>query len=277
MNAAAGIEVSLDRLVALAAEAGRSEDTGRVRDRTGGLAGRRRGDDGTDLHDLRAFVDGDDPRRIDAAATARSGRLQVRRVHEDAERVAMLVADFRRPMLWGTRRRLRSVAAAEALALEGWRTVGAGGRVGLVAARDGETAVLAPRPRTGAMLSVAGALARTHAAALDHAMTTPAAPPEPLDTLLDRAAGQVRRGASIVLATGFDAPGDDFEAVAGAVMRRCRLVVLLVQDAVDTQPPETAVPVRLGPAVRHARFGASRSAARLEALGIETRAVHAAA
>ncbi|MGF1554363.1 MAG: DUF58 domain-containing protein [Paracoccaceae bacterium] len=275
--------MSLDRLTALAAYAGLGEAGTPAPSRAGGLAGGRRGEGGSDLHDLRPFVDGDDPRRIDAAATARSGRPQVRTFHEDAERVALLVADFRRPMLWGTKGRLRSVAAAEALALEGWRAVGAGGRVGLAAVRDAETVMLAPKPREGAMLAAAGALARAHDDAMAAPPVTagpsvaggPSAAAEPLSRVLERVTATLPRAAAVILATGLDAPGADFEPVTLALARRCRLVVLLVRDAVEETPPPAALPVRAGGAVRHVRFAPSDAAARLTALGVEHRIVRA--
>ncbi|HET9068090.1 MAG TPA: DUF58 domain-containing protein, partial [Amaricoccus sp.] len=106
--------VSADALMALARRAARP--AGALAERPGIAPTRKRGQ-GHEIREIRPFTDGDDPRHLDAAATARSGSLQVRSFHEDRERTVLLVADFRRPMLWGTRARFRSVAAAEALAL----------------------------------------------------------------------------------------------------------------------------------------------------------------
>ncbi|TXM93858.1 DUF58 domain-containing protein, partial [Methylobacterium sp. WL122] len=60
--------------------------------------------------------EGDDRRHIDRNATARTGILHVRTHHDERDRAVVLLADFRPSMLFGTRRALRSVAAAEALA-----------------------------------------------------------------------------------------------------------------------------------------------------------------
>ncbi|UOM35567.1 DUF58 domain-containing protein [Acuticoccus sp. I52.16.1] len=136
--------------------------------RPGGFAGRRRGH-GLDIHDVRHFVDGDDLRHADPAATARTGRLHVRTFHEERDRAALLVADFRRPMLWATRGRLRSVAGAAALAVLGWRIIDAGGKVGLLAVREGGLDHIAVRPRERTMMQVAGALEAGHARALAEA------------------------------------------------------------------------------------------------------------
>ncbi|WP_118136958.1 DUF58 domain-containing protein [Oceanicella sp. SM1341] len=262
-----GLGLSLDRLVALAGRAGARSRAAPAASRSGGTAGRRRGE-GTDIFDIRPFQEGDDPRHLDPAATARSGRPQLRTFHEEVERTALLVADLRAPMFWGTGSRLRSVAAAEALALEGWSVVAAGGRVGLHAVRDTETTVLAPRPREAAMLGITATLARQHAAGLEAAAAGPG--PE-LAEMLDRAAFAAPPGAAIILATGFDRPGADFEAVAGAVLRKCRLTLLLVRDAVETAPPRGVFALREGRAVRAIRFAPEDTAARLEALGVAAR------
>ena len=81
----------------------------------GGLVTRMRGR-GLETAELRAFAFGDDPRHLDRNATARTGQLQVRLFHAERDRTTILLADFRPSMLWGTRRTLRSIAAAEALA-----------------------------------------------------------------------------------------------------------------------------------------------------------------
>ncbi|WP_299652502.1 DUF58 domain-containing protein [uncultured Jannaschia sp.] len=266
----AGTEVDPDRLVALAARVGPGPTPGPAHGRAGGLSGPRRGEGG-DLFDLRPFQEGDDPRWIDPAATARSGRAQVRRRHEEVERTLLLVADFRAPMLWGTRGRFRSVAAAEALALEGWRAVRAGARVGAIILRNAEAELLAPRPRETAMLRVAGALGRVHAAAL----AAPEAAHDDLATILDRIVAEAPPGASVCLATGLDDPGPAFGPAAAALMRKCPFEVLLVQDAVETSPPPGTLTARLGRRVVRGRFGPSPAREVLARLGVPVRIVNA--
>ena len=54
---------------------------------------------GMDLREIRAYVVGDDPRRLDPAATARTGQPHIRSLHEDRDDTTLLIADFREPML----------------------------------------------------------------------------------------------------------------------------------------------------------------------------------
>ncbi len=134
----------------------------------GGIVTRRRGR-GSEPEDVRLWTEGDDRRHIDRNATARTGQLHVRTHHDERDRAVILLADFRPSMLFGTKRTLRSVAAAEALALLGWRIVADGGRVGLAVASAGEPVVLRPAGGERAMASVTGALAVAHAQALEEA------------------------------------------------------------------------------------------------------------
>jgi len=57
-----------------------------------GIVAPRRGD-GYEFAELRAYMEGDDPRRIDWAATARAGALQTRVMLEDASLVFAVVVD----------------------------------------------------------------------------------------------------------------------------------------------------------------------------------------
>lgn len=245
----AGVDAAA--LMALAALAARP--AGALAERPGVAPTRKRGQ-GHEIREIRPFSDGDDARHIDAAATARSGRLQVRSFNEDRERSVLLVADFRRPMLWGTRGRLRSVAAAEALALAGWRAILGAGAAGAVALTDAGLLAERPRPRDAGMARVAGLLARAHALALEAAAA--GAPLRELAPDLARAARFAPRGAGVVLATGLDAPGPGLDAVLAGVARRGPLRLILTEDAFETAPPAAALPfVARDGRVARARFG----------------------
>lgn len=216
-------------LMALARSAPEGEPPSTAR-RPGTTATRLRGQ-GHEIREIRPFTEGDDLRHLDAAATARSGILQVRSFHEDRDRTLMLIADFRRPMLWGTRR-LRSVDAAEALALAGWQAVRQRGAVGVAAITD--AGVLSERPvaRARGMARVAGCLERAHRLAL----ASIARPVTDLAPPLAQAARAAPRGATIALATAFDQTGAGMQAVLGSILRRGALRILLPDDSL---PPAT--------------------------------------
>src|SRR3954454_20368782 len=116
-------------------------------DRTTALPGpivtRRRGR-GSEPDDIRLWSHGDDIRHIDRNTTARTGVPHVRTFRSEQELTTLLIADFRAPMLFGPRRAFRSVAAAEILGLAGWRAVGIGGKVALLAVGGPEPLFIRP-------------------------------------------------------------------------------------------------------------------------------------
>lgn len=111
------------------------------------LAGRRasklRGR-GMDFEELRAYVAGDDIRRMDWRVTARLGRPFVRSYREERDRPLLLLVDQRLGMFFGSRAKMKSVAAAELAALIAWRALASGDRVG--ALLFGEQQTWAYRP-----------------------------------------------------------------------------------------------------------------------------------
>jgi len=203
--------------------------------RPGGFASRRRGT-GFDIRDVRPFLDGDDVRHVDPMATARTGKLHVRTFHEEQDRTVLLVADFRRPMLWGTRQRLRSVAAARTLACAGWQAHDLGGRIGALVVTDDDMLYERPRAGTGAMARIAGCLSRGHAEAIRRS-TAVSGTSVPLWPALDRLARIAPPGATLFLATSLDNLGTDTETAFLPLVRRTRPILLRIRDAIERDRP----------------------------------------
>lgn len=200
----------------------------------GGLVTRHRGR-GLETADLRPFEIGDDPRHIDRNATARTGHPQVRTFHAERDRTTLMIADFRPTMLWGTRRVLRSIAAAERLCLAGWRAVAEGGRVSLIAVSAAPPVYVPPRGRERGMIGVIGGLVRAHEQAIAAARQGTEDPP--LAPALAMAERLAPRGADVLLASGMDTPGEAFASAARALGRRASLAILRIADPFEIAPP----------------------------------------
>ncbi len=209
----------------------------------GGFSTRKRGH-GQEMADVREYVSGDDVRHLDRGSTARTGVIHIRTFHEERDRATLLVADFRPSMLWGTRRAFRSVAAAEALALIGWRAVEEGGRVGLLALTADGPITVPLRGRVRGMLAVIGGLVRAHVDALEAARSGRGVDP-PLSQEVLRVLRLAPVGAEIILASGFDHGGEGLAEGLGRVSRRRVLRLLNVMDGGIDQLPPGAYPIRL--------------------------------
>ncbi|ETA51309.1 DUF58 domain-containing protein [Ponticoccus alexandrii] len=221
-----GVTLEAAGLIALRQVALRSGADPALSNLPGGYATRRKGQ-GQEVADVREYVPGDDIRHLDRGSTARSGVLHVRQFQQERDRVCLLVADFRPPMLWGLTRAFLSVAAAEALALTGWRVVEEGGRVALLVVTPGRPVIVPPRGRVRGMLDVVGGLVRAHRDALEAVLDGATEGPA-LDGALSSVERLAPRGAEIVLATGLDRPGAGFADRLAALSRNRapRLLVL---------------------------------------------------
>lgn len=194
---------------------------------------------GMDLREIRAYVIGDDPRRIDPAATARTGQPHIRSLHEDRDDVTLLIADFRLPMLWGSASALRSVRAARFLAREGWQAVQRGGSLGVLTLSGAGIAQLPATTGDRQMSDIAALLAHQHNRALlqpDHAA---------LDQALARAARLVPVGGQIVLATSPDG-WQGTETDIARLARRRKLRVAIMLDETETAPPKGILSISHG-------------------------------
>jgi len=230
---APGVAIDVDGLLALRHLAREGEASTSATAMPGGFVSRRKGR-GLEIADIRVFAEGDDIRHIDRNATARTGTPHVRTFQDEKDRTALLLADFRAPMLWGTRRAFRSVAASEALAVAGWRAIRAGGRVGLIAFGGADPVLVPTRGRERGMISVIGGMAEAHRAALAGATT------EPLAKMLTMAEQVAPRGASVYLASSFDDPGDGLELAITSLAHRVDLTILRIHDAFERTPPVEA-------------------------------------
>ena len=85
---------------------------------------------GSELSDTRGYEPGDDVRRIDWAATARTGEVQLRQTIEDRELTCYLVGDASASLDFGTRSTSKRYVAAAALASWGFLAARGANRVG---------------------------------------------------------------------------------------------------------------------------------------------------
>ncbi|MEO7114933.1 MAG: DUF58 domain-containing protein [Caldimonas sp.] len=142
----AGTWASVQDLIALQPYAGAIglKPTGAARARRAGEHLSRFRGRGMDYRESRGYVAGDDVRSMDWRVTARTGQAHVKVYEEERERPVVVFLDLNPGMFFGTRRQLKSVAAARAAALFAWAAVDGGDRVGAVMS-NGERCELQPR------------------------------------------------------------------------------------------------------------------------------------
>jgi uncharacterized protein (DUF58 family) len=85
---------------------------------------------GVDFVESRNYQPGDDIRNMDWRVTARTGRAHTKVFQEERERPVLVVLDASPSLYFGTRRRLKSVAAGQMAASVAWSAVRRGDRIG---------------------------------------------------------------------------------------------------------------------------------------------------
>jgi uncharacterized protein (DUF58 family) len=176
---------------------------------TGRHASRLRGR-GLEFEELRRYYEGDDVRAIDWRATARLGEPQLRVYTEERDRPVLLLVDQRLGMFFGSRRMMKSVAAAEAAALAAWRVTSLGDRVGGIVFSDhDDLAEIRPRARQAAIGPLFEAIVRLNREL--RADDPRPANPNQLNAALAKASNLLPHDGLLTIIT--DAAGADAETV----------------------------------------------------------------
>lgn len=196
---------------------------------------------GLNFEELRHYFEGDDTRSIDWLATARLGSPHVRVYSEERDRPVLLLVDQRSTMFFGSRRMMKSVAAAESAALAAWRVTSLGDRIGAVVFGDKDIVEIKPRARDLGVTHVLGEVVR-HNRALGQAAGSDSAAGR-LNEALRRAARMATHDWLVCLIS--DVAGADDET-ARLVTRICAhndMLAIYVHDPLEQNLPD------IGPAV----------------------------
>lgn len=112
---------------------------------------------GMDFDEVRNYQAGDEVRHMEWRVTARTGIPHVKLYHEERERPAILLADFKPTMFFGTRVAFKSVVAARLAALIAWTATTQGDRVGGLLYSSEQHSEFTPKSRdTGVLPLLAG-------------------------------------------------------------------------------------------------------------------------
>ncbi|MFO7733971.1 MAG: DUF58 domain-containing protein [Candidatus Aminicenantes bacterium] len=195
------------------------------------LAGRRasrlRGR-GLDFEELRPYHQGDDIRAMDWRATARLRSPHVRVYTEERERPVLLVVDQRRSMFFGSRRAMKSVAAAEVAALGAWRVLAVGDRVGGIVFNDDEIVHLAPHRSRTRVLRLLHEVARLNQGLAERAGTVPSR--VTLNQVLEAALRRAGHDCLVVLISDLDGADSDTQRLATLLAGHNDLLGIAVYD-----------------------------------------------
>jgi len=126
-----GVYVDLDELLALRFSANQRKQRLHTANasQNGARLSKLRGR-GVDFAEVRGYQPGDDIRTIDWRVTARKNAPHTKVFREERERPTLIIVDQTQTMFFGSQRRLKSVAAAQAAAIAAWHALADNDRVG---------------------------------------------------------------------------------------------------------------------------------------------------
>jgi len=188
---------------------------------------------GMEYAESREYAQGDDARHIDWRLTARSGKPHTKLFQAERERLTLVLADTAPALYFGTRTRFKSVQAARAGAIAAWAAIRDGDRVAALRGSEREAPVPPAAGPRGA-LRVLDALARWYA--------RPPADDAGLAEAIEHARRLLRPGSRLVLLA-------DPASVAAVPAQRWpalslhnEVIVLLLSDPLEREPPSTSLP-----------------------------------
>jgi uncharacterized protein (DUF58 family) len=187
---------------------------------------------GLAFEELRGYHAGDDIRSMDWKATARLRSPQVRVYTEERERPVLLVVDQRRSMFFGSRRAMKSVAAAELAALGAWRALDASDRVGGLVFNDHEIVEIRPHRSQTRVLQLLHQVVR-----LNRDLASTQSPGDAsegiavtLAHVLSRAFQVAKHDHLVVLISDLDGADDDTKRLATRLAAHNDVLVAAVYD-----------------------------------------------
>jgi uncharacterized protein (DUF58 family) len=224
---------------------------------------------GVDFVESRNYQPGDDIRNMDWRVTARTGRAHTKVFQEERERPVLVVLDAGPSLYFGTRRRLKSVAAGQLAAAIAWSAVRRGDRIGGFLFAPGRHLEIRPAGgRRGAMRMIQGLV--------DWLEPGPAAQQpgaarelEPLSLALERVRHAVRPGSLVIVISDFFSLDEDSNRHLSRLRQHNDVIACQVLDAAEHQLPPGRYPISDGASAAVLDMGLPGSRKRYQAMGMD--------
>lgn len=179
------------------------------------------------FEELRQYHEGDDFRTIDWKATARLRSTQVRVYSEERERPVLFVVDQRSPMFFGSRRAMKSVAAAELAALGAWRAFHSGDRVGGIVFNESDVVEVRPHRSQARVLNLFHEIVRQNQLL---ASKNPATGCRTLNDALQNALHVANHDHLVVLISDLDGADAETQQLSTRIAARNDMLVAAIYD-----------------------------------------------
>jgi uncharacterized protein (DUF58 family) len=191
---------------------------------------------GLNFEEIRRYFPGDDIRQIDWKVTARTRIPHARVYTEERGRDTLLVVDQRLGMFFGSRKNFKSVTAAEAAAVAGWRVVAVKDRVSAIVFGDNGLDVVPGGGKPDDVMRILQAIvSRNRSLGIDRGIV-PA--PEMLDIALEKAERLVRHDALVLVITDASGSGPATSAILSRIAAHNDVALAFIHDPLESELPD---------------------------------------
>jgi len=221
---------------------------------------------GVDFLESRNYQPGDDIRNMDWRVTARTGRAHTKVFQEERERPVLIVLDASPSLYFGTRKRLKSVAAGQLAAAIAWAAIRRGDRIGGFLFSPGRHRELRPAGgRRGAMRVIQGLV--------DWLQPQPTADAgtEHLSVALERVRHAVRPGSLVIVISDFFSLDESSNRHLSRLHQHNDVIGCQVLDAAEYRLPDGRYPISDGQDTAVLDMSQTGSRTRYEAMVLEHR------
>jgi uncharacterized protein (DUF58 family) len=204
---------------------------------------------GLNFEELRHYRVGDDIRNLDWKVTNRTQKPHVRVYTEETERRTVIAVDQRLSLFFGSKHCMKSVAAAEAAALIGWRQLKIGDRVsGLIFNDITHNEIRPARNQKEFILFLKKITDYNQALNLDLSVTNKVVSklnlrpiqknPAQLNHILRRLINTNKNGQLFILISDLSGADTDTEKLVSALCLKNELIIVMVYDPLEIALPK---------------------------------------
>lgn len=195
---------------------------------------------GVDFVESRNYLPGDDIRNMDWRVTARTGKPHTKIFQEERERPVLVVVDASPSLYFGTRTRLKSVAAGQLAAAVAWASVRRGDRIGAFLLAPQAHRELRPTGgRRGAMRVIQGLVDWLNPDQLQQGF-------EPLSVSLERVRHAVRPGSLVLIISDFFSLDEQCHRHLSRLRQHNDVIGCQVMDPAEQDLPAGRFPISDG-------------------------------
>jgi uncharacterized protein (DUF58 family) len=194
---------------------------------------------GMEFDEVRTYGFGDDVRDIDWRVTARKNEPYTKVFSEEKDREVYVVLDLSAYMLFGTKKELKSVAAAKLAALLGWQSMANKDRFGLVLYDGIETRIFKPQNNQKNLMAVLKAISKTSDDILKETNENRVRARNDITEPLRFLQYNIKSRAMVFVLSDFKKISAEGLKSLVTLTKRCRVYCVNIYDYIEEVPPES--------------------------------------